>query len=956
MGLFGTNSISNSGLGKSETKGILKKKKNGLELKASSSWTDEETDNNATEKKSNKKTTSKTKFWRLHEDVAVENSISSAKLQARNDNMEPVTGKSRKAPTKTKTGKTFQRLDSCSNGVSSPSTANNPQSTNSQLKGFRPSPLKRPGAVGRKDKARPLHTLPSVDEHRTSDTSSRVKPIKIPSLRLRKTQRGDSPELASSSFAEYQPPEFQFGEFGSTEIPPPPNSRSQAIAEYSPPRGTTDENRDKQKFQNFLQEPLQPCFSEDTGEIGKSDGISKDDHPMGEIRPTESGSITHASEISGLYSESGFPTSKGGHDFQQIVFDNKFHEIKKVEVAQSDTGASDFSEFTTAAAKLTKQLSKAGQKKKVSSTGKKKPDESPQRVNWPRLGEKKRDTPAYNKPTESPLMKVSSSGNLRNGIPGSSSTASEKSSRLFSRTSPARQRSMSASNDNPKMNDSTRTLLPFQRQGPTVASDEKGWPDTVQSKTVSQDLSSNVQSPGIFEQSRGRDTNCPNSSTWMANNKASCELFPQTSDRSSGEPARRGRSGSVGSISSSRKDTPVFPVALPTSSRSGFDMDHQSIRPSSRDTSPWKTRLPDRSVPRSRKEEQPPLPRPVATISRSVFDIDQSWHQSRSLDESGFSVTSDVSGAQKAAIVHPGVKPVHASQNAVSGSNQARMPSSFFEPKAKTRNSPFERKNERKVPTASDFPFGGAMAADPFTVPQSNTVDDSMWDGTFDPFLSGTGRENEQKHSKMTSVASLDEGLIASIRSASAKKTGADPESHSNRQRDPSPRGVMLSSSDSALDKPRGARSGKKYSPGPQRIPPKAIPTNAILGSMLFRSTQPSNSTESTKSSSLRDRCSNTDQPDEARDEKDKFSVPQSVMAARDDSESIVSSVTEEASSFYQKSFGGSHRSWNKQAHDLVSHYGVHRSNTGETNSAPHSKVYLSRLEKEHVAAFRSEV
>jgi hypothetical protein len=104
--------------------------------------------------------------------------------------------------------------------------------------------------------------------------------------------------------------------------------------------------------------------------------------------------------------------------------------------------------------------------------------------------------------------------------------------------------------------------------------------------------------------------------------------------------------------------------------------------------------------------------------------------------------------------------------------------------------------------------------------------------------------------------------------------------------------------------------------------------------------------------------------------------VPHSVVA-ESDSASFVSSVTEEASSFYDKNFssGRSNGHWNKQALNVLNQYNVKKTllqardsnayhhqhlqqyGSNHNNSRRHqAEPSLSRLEEEHVNMFRSEV
>jgi hypothetical protein len=290
---------------------------------------------------------------------------------------------------------------------------------------------------------------------------------------------------------------------------------------------------------------------------------------------------------------------------------------------------------------------------------------------------------------------------------------------------------------------------------------------------------------------------------------------------------------------------------------------------------------------------------------------------------------------------------------------------------------------------ASDFSVTifGTDDVDPFNIGgpllAASSSGDSTWDVNANPFPDWNSSKPSSKpvakqistpQLQVAKAASMDDGLIAAIRSASAKIVRPLDPGVEESKRDPSPRAVQPSRSDSVLEY---KRPKKGYGAATHKHPPKAVPSNAILGSMLFRQTESIHSSDdnvNSKESVLPRKSSRMDDDNETRDERCK--VPRAVDAD-DGDDSIVSSVTEEASSFYNKSFGGNSAHWNKQAQNVLNHYNVKRTlQSRDTNSygkvqrsqfllnsqlayesrpPPPWPPTMTRVEEEHANMFRSE-
>lgn len=148
---------------------------------------------------------------------------------------------------------------------------------------------------------------------------------------------------------------------------------------------------------------------------------------------------------------------------------------------------------------------------------------------------------------------------------------------------------------------------------------------------------------------------------------------------------------------------------------------------------------------------------------------------------------------------------------------------------------------------------------------------------------------------------------------------------------------------------------------------PTGVPANAILASMLFRQTQiTATDTDISLHSKQRSRRNNVKESDSGMSPMGKVPPTIDVMER---AESVASSVTEEASSFYQKNF----QQWKSRAHSALNNY--HRNNdnftalnykkqrtgaaasssttTSTTKSSTGRPTWLDRVEEEHMRMFQ---
>jgi hypothetical protein len=226
----------------------------------------------------------------------------------------------------------------------------------------------------------------------------------------------------------------------------------------------------------------------------------------------------------------------------------------------------------------------------------------------------------------------------------------------------------------------------------------------------------------------------------------------------------------------------------------------------------------------------------------------------------------------------------------------------------------------------------------------------------------------------------MDDALMESIRRAS-DRNGVHTQSRRVEQppRDPSPHEVRISHSDGDLEyiapphleqyRSNGmGRVGDYYYSGPnmqqlkKKTTTKGVPANAIIGSMLFRQTQTSDDyydkedelakntkknasqsvkkqqwNESPKSGGRKEDPHHGYQPDETERHLNQYKVPRHVHT--ECSKSDVSSVTEEASTFYTKNL--MQHKWNQPAQNILNHYNVQRGNKMMTTTTSAASTTL---------------
>jgi hypothetical protein len=176
--------------------------------------------------------------------------------------------------------------------------------------------------------------------------------------------------------------------------------------------------------------------------------------------------------------------------------------------------------------------------------------------------------------------------------------------------------------------------------------------------------------------------------------------------------------------------------------------------------------------------------------------------------------------------------------------------------------------------------------------------------------------------------------IIESIRNSAARGRGKDADESSRKPDPPSPQTarklklarheqqqaaklqqgmnraenrskIDLLCSDTMMETKEAQRGNPQNANNtPQKLPPTGVPVNAIFASMLFRQSNPDGEIK----------LKSHDDCDDDDDEEFQGDVPPSIMT--DGTESTVSSVTEEASTFYQKNFA-----WNKQANNALARY-----------------------------------
>jgi hypothetical protein len=296
---------------------------------------------------------------------------------------------------------------------------------------------------------------------------------------------------------------------------------------------------------------------------------------------------------------------------------------------------------------------------------------------------------------------------------------------------------------------------------------------------------------------------------------------------------------------------------------------------------------------------------------------------------------------------------------------------------------------------------GDDQSLDPFKAGAwlSDDSDDFMdWNkppANNDPFFSDTkkkctrnGNNNDNaffSEPKRNVHNGDDDALIRSIKKATTQDKKKQLQDQSNNKPDPSPGGsIRISSSDSFMDFPARRLEREKEIPqstseggldlftamrrqkkppqsnanldpfisiGPQKKPPKGVPNNAILGSMIFNqtfSTEESRSTGGWGSTKL-----NASEDEDDDDDVERAGFPSKIHATKHDgrAESTVSSVTDEASSFYQKNFDA----WGKQAQNVLNHW--HQAKVKESRNpnlyrADAPTNLLERVKEEHLNMF----
>ena len=253
---------------------------------------------------------------------------------------------------------------------------------------------------------------------------------------------------------------------------------------------------------------------------------------------------------------------------------------------------------------------------------------------------------------------------------------------------------------------------------------------------------------------------------------------------------------------------------------------------------------------------------------------------------------------------------------------------------------------------------------DPFKIGPGDKVDDEAWNVDRAPkFQTRRGRATPAA----VKVSHDNSSLIDSIQKATSKTQGLRRHQRDAVHRpDPSPRGVPPSSSDSVLDftpVQDGGRSTKhkrsecdeaivmslsdgameretlgnvrqlaaatahagRNSSSARSKAPSGVPENAILASMLFRQTEvfasspsyPKEGAGPGSATKAKPVVRTVDQPPKAR-----LNVPPTIHASSNDS--VVSSVTEEASSFYHKNL--QQHPFKAQAHNALNNYHILRS------------------------------
>lgn len=571
----------------------------------------------------------------------------------------------------------------------------------------------------------------------------------------------------------------------------------------------------------FLLDVIRHSSSEETFDVrsehssgGSSPSVRRGGYMRADNGLVFQNEVYSVASQSGVDSESEFPSSNGGHDFQQIIFDESFNRIEKVAVSKRDTGANDFSDFIKAASQLTKTFSP----------------------------EIKRSIP--------------DAGGITNSLhpnPYDSTSALLR-----------------------KSNDDNRSQTLSDRVVNCAAGEKHG-------KTEPFNTSEGLLLPGFVSPSSLLSRQKKEHSTKSTNGFDSCQS--NIVGRAANEYLANNGGFSVSSSQSSHKSRREFRDAIRANARTPLSEPKEACR---------------------NRYQRSLTSCDIVSLDCSNISVANATFSDLAPHDDPFSSTS-----------------LFCSSNDPGNTNPFVMASDF---------------NVANFSADTTDPFHTGEDTDPFHIGEEIRDNDGAWDAKGDPFQNFDSNFNRQLNGQVYQAGSMDDGLIASIRKSARNEKRIDPEAEPIK-RDPSPREVKPSNSDSVVEYSRG--NSMSYSP--QKAPPKAVPTNAILGSMLFRQTQSIFTTDEESKhnkAALKRNESREDNDYSQRRDDGNYKVPHSVHAD-DAAESIVSSVTEEASSFYQKNFGGGSVHWNKQAQNVLNHYNVRKTLQARDTNALHK---LQRL------------
>ena len=247
------------------------------------------------------------------------------------------------------------------------------------------------------------------------------------------------------------------------------------------------------------------------------------------------------------------------------------------------------------------------------------------------------------------------------------------------------------------------------------------------------------------------------------------------------------------------------------------------------------------------------------------------------------------------------------------------------------------------------FKIGGWLSA-------SNEDFAADWQ-TSNSFMEDPFAETERKMASPTKVTT-DDALIRSIKKA-ATRGKATVQNKSVFKPDPTPRGnksarisaqrfypdeeMQQIDSDTVVEEEQHQQKGCI---GPQEKPPKGLPSNAILGSMIFH--QAFSGGEESKSITWNSENIEVQLKDDEQscDSASLGEIPVDIIASKgsDVTDITASSISEEASSFYEKSFDG----WKRQANNVLDQW--HKS-----KQAPNPNSYRADAPKESTGVYDKE-